>query len=184
MNCALCNGNILKKNDILLFKSKTLGEVHIPNIDFEECESCGDILLSPESSKNVLSYIQQKEQDVINQMPIENFITATEAIDILGITKQAFSKNPRIKRGLIYAVTKGKSKLFLKKSVEFFKEKNNGKFLLPQKDLYDQTESTKTTPRYIFIQSIPDNLMDHPTHNIFDHIIYTDYKETKHPMTH
>ena len=148
MNCALCNGNIVKKNSFLLFKSKTLGDVTIPSIDFEECEFCRDILLSPESSKKALSYVRQKEQDAINKMPIDDFITAAEAVDILGITKQAFSKNPKIKRGLIYSVKKGRSKFFLKKSVKLFKEKNNGKFLLSQHEGYGQEESTELRHRY------------------------------------
>lgn len=152
MKCALCDGNIVKKKDILLFKSKILGEVYIPNIDFEECESCGDKLFSPESSEKISSYIRQEEQCAIGMMPIEAFITATEAAALLEITKQAFSKNNRVKRGLIYSVTKGNNKLYLKESVELFKEKNNGKFLLPNKERYDQTETTKPEIRYIIVE--------------------------------
>ena len=51
-------------------------------------------------------------------MPIGNFIATNEAASILGVTKQAFSKNPKIKRGLIYCKKMGARKFFLKKSVE------------------------------------------------------------------
>lgn len=149
MTCALCNGDIVKRKGDLPFESKTLGQLSIPNISFEECQSCGDKLLSPRESDKVVNYVRQKEQEAIESMPIGDFIPANEAAEMLGITKQAFSKHPKIKRGLIFSVTKGKRKLFLKKSVELFKGKGNGKFLLPQKEQYQRVESTQTAQNYI-----------------------------------
>ena len=154
MKCALCDGDIVKKTGGVLFKSKTLGEITVPDIEFKECESCGDKLLSPAASDKMIDYVRQKEQEVIGSLPIDDFIPASEAADILGFTKQAFSKHPKIKRGLIYSVIKGKRKLFLKKSVELFKEKGNGKFLMPRKDLYDPPRKTKTKLIYSEVKNI------------------------------
>lgn len=154
MNCALCNGEVVKQKGSFPFKSKTLGMLSIPNISFEECQSCGDKLLSPQSSEKVLKYVREKEQEAIDSMPIRDFISASEAAEILGITKQAFSKHPRIKRGLIYSATKGKRKLFIEKSVKLFKNEGNGKFLLPQAQRYDQLELTKPAPTYILIKYV------------------------------
>lgn len=154
MRCALCNGNIVNKTGDLPFESKTLGRLSIPDISFEECQSCGDKLLSPQDSDKVVKYVRQKEQEAIENMPIGDFIPANEAAKMLGITKQAFSKRPKIKRGLIFSVAKGTRKLFLKKSVELFKKKGNGKFLLSQKEGYYRLESTPTAQNYIVLLDI------------------------------
>lgn len=154
MNCALCGSQVAEKKAEYAFASKTLGLISIPDINYEECLSCGEKLLSPTASEKVLKYVREKEQIAIENMPVVDFITAGEAANILGITKQAFSKNPKIKRGLIYNIQKGGSRLFLKKSVELFLEKGNGKFLLPQKKRYDKTEVTKAVPRYTDVKYV------------------------------
>lgn len=154
MNCALCGNQVAKKKDEYTFVSRTLGVISIPDINYEECLSCGEKLLSPTASEEVLKYVREKEQIAIENMPVVDFITAGEAANILGVTKQAFSKSPKIKRGLIYNIQKGSSRLFLRKSVELFQEKGNGKFLLPQKKRYDKTEVTKAVPRYTDVKYI------------------------------
>ncbi len=133
MKCALCDGVVRTRKGTIEFDNKVLGKVRVPNLTFYECNSCKDQLLTPHSSATASAYIKEKEQEAIDQMPIGDFVDANEAARILSITKQAFSKNPAIKRGLILSTTKGKRRFFLKKSVELFKEKGNGKFLLPLK---------------------------------------------------
>jgi hypothetical protein len=51
---------------------------------------------------------------------------------LLGITKRAFNKNPRIVRGFILSVEKDGKKYYLKKSVEQFKLSNDGRISLGQ----------------------------------------------------
>ncbi|NQU64745.1 MAG: hypothetical protein HQ517_10770 [SAR324 cluster bacterium] len=113
------------------FNSRILGRVDVPGINFKSCNQCGESVISLDESKKVTSYVKQMEQKAIERLPFDQFITMGEAADILGYTKQAFSKNPRIKRGLIMSGKKDRRKYYLRKSVSLYKEKNNGIFPMP-----------------------------------------------------
>ncbi len=128
--CALCNGEVIRTIGTFPFKTKNLGIVEVPNIEFEKCTNCKDQTLSVESSQAIHDYVLNEEQKRIGRLPIDDFITVQEAIDILGISKQAFSKHPRIKRGFIYGVTKGNRTLYHKKSVFLFRDTKDGRFKL------------------------------------------------------
>ena len=102
--------------------SKMLEEVSVPGIGYEICRSCGDITLSYEEGLRANRLLQKKENAALESLPFKSFITHNEAADILEITKQAFSKNSRIKRGFIYSVKKGGRQFFLRRSVLLFKQ--------------------------------------------------------------
>ena len=130
MKCGLCDNKLILKKGDVEFDSRSLGRVLVPNLKFYECEMCGDKLLSPKESDKAIEYIANRENQLIEKLPIGEFITANEAAKILKITKQAFSKHPKIKRGLIYSTKIGDRKYYHEKSVRFFKEIKNGKFQL------------------------------------------------------
>lgn len=130
MHCALCNGDTTKQTGDHQFKSKVLGQILVPNITFERCSECGNKTFSPEESAALVSYVQKKERDAIEKLPVAGWISASEAADVLGISKQAFSKNPKIKRGFIYSVKIGDRKFYYKKSVQRFKDTNDGRLQL------------------------------------------------------
>ena len=167
MNCALCNGMLVKKTAPIEFKSKSIGKILVPDLKFLECEECGDKILTPEESDKAINYISKKENEAIYNLPVKDFITVKEASKMLGITKQAFSKHPKIKRGLIYFVTIGDRKYYNRKSVELFKEKNNGKFLLSK--LYVASTYTKKEilehcmPKKFKIKKTPKTIFSHGT---------------------
>ena len=140
MKCGLCNNKLILKRGAVEFDSRSLGKVLVPHLKFYECETCGDKLLSPEESDKAFEYIANEENQLIKTFPIGEFITANEAAEILGITKQAFSKNHKIKRGLIYSTKIGDRKYYLEQSVRFFKKNKNGKFqLTEQEDIIIET---------------------------------------------
>ncbi len=141
MNCSICNGIIEKKTDVYLFHSIILGEVPIPDVDFEECQGCQERSLSPESSHCVSKFVREREQLALSNIPAKDLITASEAAQILGVTKQAFSKNPRIKRGFIYFTKIGDRKFYSKTSVRQYAETGDGRCQLLQ-------QSTMTPARY------------------------------------
>lgn len=132
MKCAVCNIELYAKTGEFEFKSRSLGKVLVPNITYFECDACGDKILSPKESDKLIDYVEKEENKAISKLPVSDFISANEAARILGITKQAFSKHPKIKRGLIYSVKIDDRKLYNRKSVEIFKEKGNGKYFLPK----------------------------------------------------
>ena len=130
MKCAMCNGSLVTETGFVDFNSKSLGEIKIPNIKHKKCKICGDVLVDTEQSEKMVSYVREKEQESIKKIPIGSFISLNEAARILNVTKQAFSKNPKIKNGLIYSVVIDGRKLFDKKSVYEFKKTGNGKYRL------------------------------------------------------
>ncbi len=130
MNCALCNSQIIENKSIFVFKSIVLGEIVIPSITFDECSGCGDRILSKTESEFVIRYVRKKEMDAICKLPAGDLISADDAAMILGITKQAFSKNTKIKRGFIFSINVGKRALYFKSSVLKFKESGDGRIQL------------------------------------------------------
>ena len=142
MKCGLCNNELILKKGDVEFDSRSLGRVLVPNLKFYECETCGDKLLSPKESDKAIDYIANRENQLIKKLPIGEFLTANEAAKILKITKQAFSKHPKIKRGLIYSINIGNRKYYHEKSVSLFKEIKNGKFQLTgQEDIIIDTQT-------------------------------------------
>lgn len=145
MKCIECGGTIKKVKGSLPFKSRIIGEVLVPNIHYEKCSNCNEITVLLDDSDQITGYVEKLEQGAISRLPIGDFITLDEAADILEISKQAFSKNPRIRRGLIMSYAMAGRKYYLKKSVLQFKEKKNGLFKLPMYvESYEYVESTKT----------------------------------------
>lgn len=130
MKCAECNGNLELITGDFKSKNKSLGNITIPEISYTKCNNCGVILLDPEMAQKITTFKKQREFELIKRLPVGDFLIVTEAIEILEITKQAFSKNNKIKRNFIYNVTIGNKKLYHKKSIELFKSQGDGRFLL------------------------------------------------------
>jgi hypothetical protein len=129
--CDVCSSEIVKQVGRFAFKSKLLGEIFVPNVEKYICFNCGKTLISLEESSKIAKYVQQKEQEAIESMPISAFISMNEAAEILGVSKQAFSKNPRIKRGLICSAKTGGKTYYLKSSViEFGRNGKDGRVKL------------------------------------------------------
>ncbi len=121
MLCDLCNGTRSIIIGGLSFKSRPLGSIYVPSIRHSKCRDCGDVSIDFEETKKINAYIEKKEAEAICSLPIGEFISSNEAAVILGKTKQAFSKDSRIKRGFIYYVVVDGRKLYFKKSVVEFK---------------------------------------------------------------
>jgi len=130
MKCALCNNKLIHQTGTVEFKSRSLGNISVPDLEYMECKSCGDKLLSPEMSDRMIDFIAGKERAMINTLPVGEFVTLNEASAILGISKQAFSKHPKIKRGFIYSVNIGGRKLYHRRSASQFKLTGDGRFQL------------------------------------------------------
>ncbi len=146
MKCDLCNGEITTIIGSVNFKSKMLGTVSVPAIKHSKCMNCGEILIDYSESKKAHAYIIKREIETLKSLPIGDFISANIAADILGITKQAFSKHSRIKRGFIYSVTQDDGKKrYYKKSVEEFKRTGkDGRLALnvQNRETYKRTKHT------------------------------------------
>lgn len=130
MKCAECNENLEIITGDFKSKNKSLGNITVPEISYTKCNNCGIILLDPEMAQKITTFKKQREIELIKRIPVGEFLTVTEVIEVLEITKQAFSKNNKIKRNFIYNINMGKRKLYHRKSVELFKSTGDGRFLL------------------------------------------------------
>jgi hypothetical protein len=156
MKCALCNGKLIKRFGEIEFNSQSIGKALVPNLEFLECKECENKILTPKEFDKAIDFIANEEKRAIADLPIKDFITAKEAAKILEITKQAFSKHPRIKRGLIYSIQIDDRKYYDRKSVELFKEKGNGKYLLPKHGMqYIKPKEEPMLKFYSVIEPIP-----------------------------
>ena len=72
--------------------------------------------------------------ELLSRVPVGDYITAAEAWGILGMSRQAFHQNSRIRRGFIYSVPRGPGgeRLYHRGSVEQFRKTGDGRFPLVQ----------------------------------------------------
>lgn len=129
--CEYCDGTVTRITGALPFKSKALGTVvSVPDIEQHKCSKCGNTVISLDEADKVADFIKNREQHIINNLPVSDFISLNQAADLLGVSKQAFSKHPRVKRGFIYSITIDNKKFFYKRSVEAFRDTKDGRVSL------------------------------------------------------
>ncbi len=142
MTCYDCGNTYIKHNGLLSLSNKRIGSYDIHIDEYYKCEGCGSILFPKEAVIKIILKEDEIYNNLIRKLPVDEFIMPIEAANILGISKQAFHKNKRIKRGFIYFVVIDGRKLYSKKSVIMFREKNDGRFDLVKAALQPvETES-------------------------------------------
>lgn len=150
MRCFDCREKLKEFTGDLTLNNTTIGEFTVENVCHHKCVNCGKLLFSPET----LKIIEVKEEEIkeyrLSQYPIADFIGATEAAAMLNISRQALHRNRRIRRGFIYHMHFGGKIAYLKKSVELFKDKGDGRFILADPDITTQLKYiTITKPSLI-----------------------------------
>ena len=128
MKCAMCNSNLVPVRETVKFTSRTVGTVKVPDISYFRCGECGDELYPQEAASEIHNFVKKKEEAAINDLPVRGFVSANEAAMMLNITKQAFSKNPKIRNGFIYSVSIGDRKYYHTKSIKMYHETGDGRF--------------------------------------------------------
>ena len=134
MNCPHCNAETIRKTEDYPCESKIIGDVFVPLVEVETCLSCGAVQFSKEEERRVAEYLEMLEKNAIISLPADNLISAGQAAGILGVSKQAFSKNPKIKKGFVYFTFVGTKKVYFRSSVELFKSRGDGRFPITQWD--------------------------------------------------
>lgn len=132
MNCSHCNAETIRKTADYLCESKIIGDVLVPLVEVERCSSCGAVQLANKEERRVAEYLERLEKNAIISLPADNLISAGQAAGILGVSKQAFSKNPKIKKGFVYFTYVGTKKVYFRSSVELFKTSGDGRFPITQ----------------------------------------------------
>ena len=129
--CCKCKKPVKKVKKNIVINNFCVGEVVIPNADFSECE-CGEhrqlpVTLCLQADKIAKTIFNNW---IIDQ-PLKDFISSKEACNILKITSRELNKSRgKIRRGFIYYTKFGNYFMYLKKSVELFVKRGNGRFLI------------------------------------------------------
>jgi len=147
MKCFDCNTEFVLRFGDITINDYWVGPVTVSGIDYKECPVCGDRLYTLESSRKIDEAKKKKLDSLIAKLPIGDFVSIREARAILNnISRQAFHKNHRIKRGFIYAIKIDDRWFYNKKSVQQFHKTGDGRFQLESqgtqnKILYMMTNS-------------------------------------------
>ena len=128
MNCPSCKTETISKALDYQCNNRIIGDVIVPQVEVEQCPNCGELILSEEAEAAVSHYLKTREKEAIASLPAEDLISAGQAAAMLGVTKQAFSKNPKIKKGFVYFVYVGTKKFFFRTSVTLYKTMGDGRF--------------------------------------------------------
>jgi hypothetical protein len=126
----MCGGNVVVGPRSLTWKSKVVGPVIIPNVKMEYCEKCERKLIFPNEGDKASAYLLEKEIARVSREPIGDFVCEKDAAKILGHSKQGFNKKPKIRSGFIMFTILDGRRFYLKKSVEQFKKRGDGRFNL------------------------------------------------------
>lgn len=130
MKCYACGGTYKENIGTLSLYNKTIGTYNIYDANYYKCESCEKILYPKDTILKIESAENEIKSKLIRHLPIDEFVLASEAAELLEISKQAFNKNRRIRSGFIYSATLGGKKFYNKKSILQFKESGDGRFAL------------------------------------------------------
>ena len=135
MKCYECGSEYVSyQNARLRVDDDAIGTFFVDGVTYMECEKCGDNLLAFDEAKKVEAARQAHLDGILKSMPISSFLSAAETAKLLRITRQALHKHRRISRGFIYFTDFDGSKVYLRKSVERFLKKGDGRFILRKAD--------------------------------------------------
>lgn len=141
MRCINCSGKIITVNGDLQFRDKLLGDIKVPDTEYEKCETCGKMQYTPTTLKDIESAENQKLEALLLKRPLGDFITASEVANILGCTRQALHKHKRIRRGFIHSVKHNDKIFYLRESVLQFKKTNDGRIPLAKTETDTSSEN-------------------------------------------
>jgi hypothetical protein len=130
VKCYECGANYQQKHGTFELPNEIVGKYRLDSIDYMECEGCGAIFLDHESWKIADREEERILSKLIGNLSVSEFINATAAAEILGMSRQALHKHKRIRRGFIYSTKVDGRILYHKKSVELFKATGDGRFSL------------------------------------------------------
>lgn len=130
--CVRCGEKTTRKAEDYPCFSKVLGYILAPRVEIDACLKCGHRSVSSEAEEELDSWLKIREQTAICSLSAEQLLSAGQAAEMLGVTKQAFSKSPKVKKGHIYFTTIGNKKVYFRSSVELFKETGDGRYQISE----------------------------------------------------
>jgi hypothetical protein len=138
MLCTACGVDMKKTVRDYQIHDDIVGLIGVPKAELWECKECGHVLYPAATASRISAARRQEIEKFIMGRPIGSFVSARTAARMIGHTKQAFSKNQRIKNGFIYSVEVDKRRLYLRSSVRAFGKTGDGRHRL-----FAQTEEAQ-----------------------------------------
>ena len=130
MNCYNCGGTYREITDTLEINDDYVGSIYVEGASYYICENCRDILYTEEMAQAIEKARDNRIQELLGDLPLRNFVSASETASLLKISRQALNKNRRISNGFIYHTKIGNFTVFLRQSVLRFIKTSDGRFPL------------------------------------------------------
>jgi len=130
MKCDECGGRYVACAGVLEMNDKYIGRFIVVRLDYMKCDGCGDLLFSPKAAQLIEAAREAALRKILQARPLSDFVSASDAAALLGITRQALHKHKRIRRGFIFQTEFEGKIVYLRESVVKFMKKGDGRFPL------------------------------------------------------
>ena len=130
MKCYECGSEYFRFVGPYRVKDEFVGEFIVDGLEYFNCRECGATLLPPRSIEVIEERRRIQLEESVALRPLRDFVSASEAARLLGVTRQAFHKNKRIRAGFIYRTPFGEGFAYLAESVRRFGRTGDGRFPL------------------------------------------------------
>ena len=125
-----CGGVYEKIQGPLEIDDRYVGLLKLESADYYESPDCKDRIYPLDTARVIESEREKITEEILQAQPLHAFLSAADTAALLGITRQALHKNKRIRQGFIYRTSLGGLAVYLKKSVDLYREKGDGRFLM------------------------------------------------------
>jgi len=139
-----CGGVYEKMQGPLEIDDRYVGLLKLESADYYECPDCKDRIYPLETARAIENEREKITEETLQAQPLHAFLSAADTAAQLGISRQALHKNKRIRKGFIYRTSLGGLAVYLKKSVDRYREKGDGRFLLSELGFNRRSEPVST----------------------------------------
>lgn len=139
MQCDMCGSDCEEIVGILTETDSFIGEYSVPQARYYRCVACGAVFYPLATSRMLDQKRKEVEHASIRRYSIADFMSGSETADYLKISRQALHKHRRVRKGFIYATRFGGKTVYLRRSVELFKQRGDGRFPFLRSSLYVET---------------------------------------------
>ena len=143
-----CGGVYEKMQGPLEIDDRYVGLLKLESADYYECPDCKDRIYPLDTARVIESEREKITGEILQAQPLDAFLSAADTAAQLGISRQALHKNKRIRKRFIYRTSLGGLAVYLKKSVDLYRERGDGRFLLSELG-YNRSNEPFSTGRTI-----------------------------------
>lgn len=134
MRCSSCLNSMKETHGQVVIRDPYLGRIYVNLDEYYLCENCGNRAFPSSALTKIDEARTRLTECYLRTFPLGGFISQKRAAKILGISRQALSKNKRIRNGFIFHTHLGKRPVYLKKSVLLYRKNGDGRFPLAEYD--------------------------------------------------